>query len=134
MKHLILAVGLFAALACSRLDAQTAHMEASIPFNFRVAANAMPAGDYTIHQSGGVLTLSQVGGRTICVLTLPASRPSAPSTGVLEFHRYGDTYFLSSVWTPQSAEGRSLPKGSQEKELARRLGIGPIQAAALKTK
>jgi hypothetical protein len=134
MRRLVIAVTLFAGFVCSHLNAQTADLTAKVPFNFRVGETSMPAGTYSIHQSGGMLTVRQVGGSTIVALTLPASRRSAPSTPVLEFNRYGDTYFLSKIWATQSTEGRALPKGSQEKEIARLVSIEPIQTAALKTK
>ncbi len=134
MRHFAIAVGLLAASMCSHLNAQTADMTARIPFNFQVGATSMPAGNYAIHQSGGLLTLSQIGVRTIVERTFPASRPSASSTGMLEFHKYGDAYFLSSVWTPLYAQGRALKMGSKEKELARRISSGLVQTAVLKTK
>jgi hypothetical protein len=134
MRQLVIAVALFAGSVCSHLNAQTADLTAEVPFNFRVGATSMPAGTYWIHQSGGLITVRQEGGSKIATLTLPASRPTAPSTGILEFNRYGDTYFLSKVWAPESTEGRALPKGPQEKEIARHIAVEPIQTAALKTK
>ena len=134
MKRFVIALALLGASVGSRLYAQTADMKANIPFDFLVGANPMPAGDYTIHQSGGLISLNRAGGPGIFTLTLHTSRQSAPSTGVLEFHKYDDTYFLSSVWTARSTAGHALTTDSKEKELARRLGIGSVQTAALKTK
>lgn len=133
MKQLVIAVALFAAFVCSRLNAQTADLTATVPFDFRVGPTFMPAGNYAVHQSGWLLTVRQVGGSAIVAFTLPASRRSAPSTGILEFNRYGDTYFLSKIWTPESSEGRAIPKGPQEKEIARRMSVEPVQTAALRT-
>jgi len=36
----------------------------------------------------------------------------------LEFTRYGNTYFLSKVWNPNSRDCYSVPKTLREKELA----------------
>ena len=58
MKRLILATGLFAAIACSGLQAQTMNMRASIPFDFRVGTAVLPSGEYLIqHKDGGVLLI-----------------------------------------------------------------------------
>jgi len=135
MKHVMLTCALFAAFASSRMTAQSADLTATVPFNFRVGSTTMPAGNYIIHESQGILRVNQVGGnRATVVLTLPASRSSAPSTGVLEFRCYGDTYFLSSVWGAQSKEGAALGKSSQEKEIAKRFSHDGVQTAALRTK
>jgi hypothetical protein len=135
MKHLVFAVGLLTALACSQLNAQSSTMSVTIPFDFRLGNSNLPAGNYSIHQNGDLLSLSQVGGPLAkFILTRPATRNDAPSTGIVEFHRYGDTYFLSGVWTPASRDGRAVGKSSQETEIARRMGGSPVQTAALRSK
>src|SRR5258705_11471085 len=111
MKRLSLAVGLFAAVACSGLSAQTVNLQASIPFDFRMGETLMPAGEYQIHNSAdGVLAVRQRDGAhaAAVLLTLPASRRGAATKGALEFNRYGDAYFLSRIWTPDSRDGRAL--------------------------
>jgi hypothetical protein len=40
------------------------------------------------------------------------------STPELVFHKYGNSYFLSEIWTGLG-QGRQLPKSEREKELAR---------------
>jgi hypothetical protein len=122
MKRLFFATGLFTALACS-LPAQTATASAEVPFNFRMGASSvMPAGKYLVQQSGAVLTVREVGGtkKSAIQLTVPTSRASISSQPKLEFHRYGSDYFLSAVWSPDSHEGRALPKSKSERELIRR--------------
>jgi hypothetical protein len=121
MKRLFLAMGLFAAVACSGLNAQTMELRAKVPFDFRMGEKLMPAGQYLIHHSAGLLTVREQGGSTAAMfLTLPEYRPHTPTTGTLEFNRYGEDYFLAKIWAPGSRDGRSLTKSSAEKEIASR--------------
>jgi hypothetical protein len=56
MKRLILAAGLFAATLTASLHAQTMDMKANIPFDFRIGNAAFPSGEYSVRNSGGVLS------------------------------------------------------------------------------
>jgi len=135
MKRLAVAVGLFTVLACSGLQAQT-RLEASIPFEFRMGKTTLPAGDYLFDYSSLLLVIHQRDGeRTAAMaLTLPVSRAKAPATGILEFNRYGNAYFLAKLWTPGSSAGAALPKTAREKELASRVTTSQMEAIVLQTK
>ena len=117
MQRLI--AGMFLALVCASLYAQTMNLRATIPFAFRAGEKAMPAGEYTIRHSGGSLILHNEGGSSVILLTNAASRANAPNDARLSFNRYGERYFLSSVWTSDSRDGREILRGRAEKELAR---------------
>ena len=121
MNRTCFAVGFFAALVCSSLQAQT-RLQARIPFEFRMGPTSFAAGDYDFRYSTGMLTVHQKDGdRTTAMgLTVPVSRAKPPETGIVEFRRYGDYYFLSEIWAPWSPDGGALPKTAREKELARR--------------
>ena len=135
MKRLHFAVGLFAALACSGLQAQTL-LRANIPFEFQMGETAFPAGDYVFNYSAHLLVVHQEQGdhTTAMALTIPASRTKAPETGIVEFTRYGDAYFLAKIWTPASSDGGALPKTSREKELASRVIPNQTEAIVLQSK
>jgi hypothetical protein len=121
MKRLQFAVGLLMTLAFSGLQAQTMDLRATIPFDFRMGQTLMPAGEYKIHHSDGLLNLRpQNGAGTVFGLTVATELPKDSSTAGLLFHRYGDTYFLDKVWTPGCSTARGIPESSLEKELARR--------------
>ena len=94
----------------------------------------MPAGDYTIRHSQGALVLHNEGGPSVVLLTIAASRPSPPADARLDFNRYGERYFLSSVWTPGSRDGRAILKSPAEKELASQTGLRESVGIALKRK
>jgi hypothetical protein len=133
MKHAHLLMWLFAGLTCVGLQAQTT-MTANIPFDFQLGRSAMPAGQYQISYSPGMLRLQNFhANKSAVVMTVPKERKQTPKTGLMEFNHYGDTYFFAGIWAPNSASGDTVLKTTQEEELARRLG--PIQPAgiALKT-
>jgi hypothetical protein len=135
MKRLHFAVGLLAALACSGLEAQT-RLEANIPFEFKMGKTTLPAGDYLFDYSSHLLVVHQENGQHTAVMTLtsPVSRTKAPETGVVEFNRYGDAYFLAKVFTAGSRDGEALPKTAREKELANRVSPNQTEAIVLQTK
>jgi hypothetical protein len=95
------------------------NLRATIPFAFRAGEKAMPAGEYTISHSAGSLILHNEGGPSVILLTNAASRANVPNDARLSFNRYGERYFLSSVWTSDSRDGREILRGRAEKELAR---------------
>jgi len=127
MQRLI--AGMFLALVCASLCAQTMNLRATIPFAFRAGEKAMPAGEYTIRHSAGALILHNAGGPSVILLTNAASRPNAPRNARLNFNRYGEQYFLSSVWTSDSRDGREISKSRVEKELARQTPGEPVGIA-----
>jgi hypothetical protein len=135
MKRLHFAVGFLAALACSGLQAQT-RLEANIPFEFRMGKTTLPAGDYLFDYSSRLLIVHQEDGHHTAVMTLtsPVSRTKAPATGIVEFNRYSDAYFLSKIFTAGSPEGEAVPKSAREKELASRAGPNQTEAIVLQTK
>ena len=118
MQRLI--AGLLLALVCASLHAQTMNLRGTIPFAFRAGDTQMPAGEYTIRHSAGVLTLHKEGGGPwVAILTNAASRINPPAESRLSFNRYGERYFLSSVWSQAAGAGLEIQKSRAEKELAR---------------
>ena len=135
LGRFVVAAGLSFLGISSHLNAQTAgDLMANIPFTFQVGPTRMPAGRYVVHQNEGVLTIRPQGsgGREIILMTFRASRDSAPQTGLLEFNRYGETYFLANVWNPLTSTGCALPHGSTEKELESRMGSSQKTGIPLK--
>ena len=52
-------------------------------------------------------------------LVKAVTRPKTQTNGKLEFQRYGNTYFLSTIWLPGQSNGRELWETAAEKKLAR---------------
>jgi hypothetical protein len=125
MKSLQFGVGLLAAVASLSLYAQTMNARANIPFEFRVGEKLMPAGEYFIQDSNGWLTLQESGGSHAAVGTLTYASDRISEKPVLQFNRYGDTYFFEKMSNP-GFSARAVSKTRQEQELARR--ISPTQS------
>jgi hypothetical protein len=137
MKRLILAAGLFAVTLTASLHAQTMNMQASIPFDFRIGNTVLPFGEYSIHHSGGLLFITQTSGahKGGIFMTVGEDRPeTSTETATLQFNRYGDTYYLSKVWTPESKVARATLKSPRERELASHVGQPGTALVALRTK
>jgi hypothetical protein len=122
LKHLVV-VSIFAALACSGLHAQSVDLRATIPFDFHAGKTLLPAGDYLIHGDGPVVWLraEDHSKPAFALMTIAAvagmdqqarSRPAR-----VEFNRYGDEFFLRTIWNPSTAGGRQLVPTAREKEL-----------------
>jgi len=95
----------------------------NIPFDFVVRGKTLPAGDYEISRvmdETQVLEISNVSNRheRAAIQTEPVLGRVA-NNGKVVFHRYGDSYFLSEIWTAGLETGRELPASHQEKVLKR---------------
>jgi len=137
MTRLILAAGLFVATASTSLYAQTMDMQANIPFDFRIGNTALPSGEYSIHHTNGMLFVSQKDGahKSAVVMTVGTDRPkTATDNGTLRFNRYGDSYYLSLVSTPDNDTARAPLKSPREKELASHIGLAGTASVALRGK
>ena len=115
-------LGIMALLAAASAFGQQI-LKADIPFEFRVGSTVMPAGQYDINLAygniPGTLSLGCYECRAMTVAkTVNTGTGQAPTEGRLVFSQYGDTYFLSAVWSPGRREGNALPKDKTEREIA----------------
>lgn len=115
------ALGILVLLAITSGYAQSpAPMYIKVPFQFTAAATAFPAGDYTVSRllspARTVLIRSVDCSKAAIVLTLPAES-SVSKNSRLEFHRYGNQYFLANIWTVGDSIGSELIKSRAEREL-----------------
>jgi hypothetical protein len=83
----------------------------------------MPAGEYWVQcasdQDRGLHLIRRTdSSANALALTLAVDAKDGKSEPVLMFHKYGNSYFLSEIWTGES-QGRRLFKSEREKELAR---------------
>ena len=121
MKRLTVLAGWLAAFLCSRVQAQTVHLWANIPFDFQIGKTAMPPGEYLLeHNPHGMLTMIPANRKGRAVVALTQSAPASKRSSVLEFRRYGSLYFLSQFWS-DTGDGRSLGMTSYEREIAAQL-------------
>jgi hypothetical protein len=126
-KQIAVAIALLAAvIVASPCYAQRDGLKGNVPFAFQVGNKTMPAGDYTIDRlslpAGSILIIRRCAGDDgAMVSTFIVDAKNGESQPELVFHKYGDTYFLSEVWTGD-ARGRKLYRSDREKELQRDSG------------
>jgi len=113
-------LGAIAFLTIATAQAQSETVSVSIPFDYFAAGKILPAGEYTV-QSGvanGVLVLRNRENGMSAMVTgsfVESNKPRADAS--LLFHRYGDRYFLSEIWTsPGSSYGLRLRPSNAERE------------------
>jgi hypothetical protein len=112
------------ALVAIPLSAQTnvsGTLRITIPVEFTVDAQKLPAGDYIVARVfDNSIQLRRVnGGKAVVTLTAIAGGGNQVQGPMLVFHRYGDRYFLTQVWLGKSDTGRQLFASAEEIELAR---------------
>jgi len=97
-------------------------LKAVVPFDFTVGAKHMSAGEYTVtFDIPGVVRIAREDRRASCaVITTAVHAGKILDAGRLVFHRYGESYFLSQIWSPGYDQGRELRKSKTELEVARR--------------
>jgi hypothetical protein len=137
MKRPILVAGLFVAAVSTSMHAQTMDIRANIPFDFQIGSTVLPSGEYSIQHTNGMLFVAQTGGahKRSVVLTVGTDHPNAATEkATLQFNQYGNSYYLSKVWTPNSDNARALVKSPHEKELASHIGLAGTAIVALRTK
>ncbi len=115
LKTFVLAMSAAAMLGTTGLYAQTG-VVANVPFNFTVETVKMPAGEYTVQPlstASGVIQMLNVETGKSVLMSAPASlsihKGQAAERGKIIFHRYGDRYFFSEVWTPYGLRGHAKP-------------------------
>ena len=82
-----------------------ARLHANVPFAFYAGNELLPAGDYVFEISAiasteasgsAVFVRNDTGSIAAWLLAMPGQAP-APTNTILQFSRYGEKYFLSSV-------------------------------------
>jgi hypothetical protein len=129
------AIALLACVTFATLGATPSHaqvlMRAHVPFSFRAGGGTLPAGDYSIIETGMTSepVLLRVGLRGV-ELVMPNNTGSQNgiSTSKLVFHRYGDEYFLDEIWTNADDSVRKLQVNRRERQLAKAAGLSPETA------
>ena len=111
----------FAALTAQAQS--TNQMKADIPFRFTIGNQTLPAGEYTVryvNQDSGktALLFRSMDGKTSRIVNMNTTqRGEGEAKASIVFNQYGDSYFLSEVWTGGDQYGLSLPKSRMERQL-----------------
>ena len=86
-----------------------------VPFAFSANGQKLPAGHYIVKQDTGLIRIFNHGNVGVFVPTHAAYRTKSDGSKLV-FHRYGDDYFLSEVWTTGSRNGKELYPSRSERE------------------
>lgn len=114
-KTAIVAVLLTAAAAG---QSRRAEQIVEVPFPFVVADHTLPAGRYFVTNIAETRLRIYNSTRQSAFAQTHSVQGDAPEgSGKMVFHRYGDVYFLSEVWTPGRDSGQQLTRSRAEEEL-----------------
>ena len=116
-SHLMIAVAFAVSILMASAVAQTGAVKANIPFDFTIAKQTLPAGEYLIKIQGTMLQLMPVDGPSSVLVPRFTAAYKNNVTPRLVFHRYGTRSFLSQVWTSDTVH--ELLASPREIEYAR---------------
>jgi hypothetical protein len=128
MLMLIAGVVLMAALVSAHAQSPNS-VVADIPFEFAVGGKSLKAGEYSVRAftaNGNALMISSEDSKhRVIRLANSIEARVVPQKAKLVFHRYGQRYFLSEVWTAGERTGRQLVKSSEERAMENQLAAIP---------
>ena len=103
-------------------------LRADVPFDFMIGQHQLTSGTYTVRSIASEIDAWYNGqGQSLFVMrTIPAGKMDSANTCKLVFHRYGDEYFLSELWSQGSSH--EVPVTKREKRLAQ---LQPSETIAL---
>jgi hypothetical protein len=120
-------LGLFTLLPVSSY-AQSVRLTARVPFAFVVGNHTMPAGEYTVQKTEAMRGAWKISGPRDPAGSFIIARPGATKPAAkprLVFHRYGERYLLSQIWTGGSDRILELPQSRMERDLVKRKSNRP---------
>jgi hypothetical protein len=116
-SHLSIAVAFAISILITSAVAQTGAIKANIPFDFTIAKQTLPAGEYKVAVEGTMLHVVQVDGTDSAYVKYNLSARDKNMSPRLIFHRYGNRNFLSQAWI--TAAGHELIASPREIEYVR---------------
>ena len=110
-------------------------LRAQVPFDFYVGDARISAGDCrvtSINADDSALRIEGNGGRqhALTVTNLKTGGINSEASPRLVFHKYGDQYFLASVWGSDQ-DGRALPESKRERMLRKERRVAQQSGAAM---
>jgi hypothetical protein len=125
-KHIlsvVIALSLLATLTVIGLANYTSRIRADIPFDFMVGTKQLPAGQYAIWSgtTSSTLTIRSEDAKHAAMFLVQGGQiAKGELQAKLDFHRYGNQYFLAQVWDGVSDTGQQLLKSKAEREAAKK--------------
>ena len=116
------ALGFGLLFATAAANAQGFNVRANIPFDFVVANQTLPAGEYELRPGAAshvmLIIQSSDGSRAGSAITYACGGGAPSKQTELVFHHVGRQYFLSQIQVQGYPEGRQLPRSRAETEVA----------------
>ena len=107
-----------AAIAVPVVNAQQTIMSANVPFAFSVGNSQLPAGTYAVREMDRATLIQSKDSKNSVLGIYAYAGPSKADETKLVFHKVGDHYFLTEIWTSARGEGLAVPESKLEKELS----------------
>lgn len=97
--------------------ANAQELRVNVPFAFQLRDGAMPAGDYSVRVDAAKrqVMVESLEGTAATQFFALASDAKGPDSASLEFHKYGNTYFLDKVKTGTGGLALSAPVTRKER-------------------
>jgi len=113
--------GAIAFLTITSAEAQQSEkLSVTIPFDYYAGGKVLPAGDYIVSDgiaTGVVMLRSRTQGQAVMLPTHNVASARPQNNAKLIFHRYGNRYFLSEIWSEAgSVQGYQLSPSRTERE------------------
>jgi hypothetical protein len=117
----ILALPIFAGRAHAQI---VGDLEADIPFQFHAGDAKLPAGKYRIHMLDNtdltLMEISSADGSTSALFEVQAAiKKQAPADSELIFNKYGNRYFLATLFDEGNENGSRVVESRYEKRISR---------------
>jgi hypothetical protein len=125
-RHLLLSfIALVFTLTFSPTKAHaqiTGEIEANIPFQFHAGNAKLPPGKYVIHMLDttdlGIMEISSADGSTSALFEVRQTEVnSAPAKTELIFNKYGNRYFLATLFDEGNPDGSTIGKSHYEEKV-----------------
>jgi hypothetical protein len=129
-------LGLTAIFAGSA-SAQASNLTFETSFDFHVGKERLAAGKYQLQKmdfSKYLLRNVETNKARIVVFEIQESNQNSGESLRVAFNRYGETYFLRSVFDQQDADGKQLLESGYEKQLRKGTANGENQLAGRRAK
>jgi hypothetical protein len=111
--------------------AQDHRVQATVPFNFTVNGNSLPAGTYTIGSevaAPNVITITDRAKHvSLMAIALPDQNSARPANKLV-FHKYGNQYFLSEIRCDNASMNLHLTASKQEKWAKSQTQVADVRA------
>jgi hypothetical protein len=112
-------------------------LQADIPFQFHVGPTELPAGRYSIEVlDDNDLTVMKIssadGSKSALFGVVAAEVKSNPDKSELTFNKYGDTYFLATLFEEGNPDGSEVVQSRNEKNMAKNASGSQEHVAALR--